>query len=679
MQLDSPLIKCSTSEQISAHLDSLKKEENQALAEFNRGEFGAATSHYLRAAYIALGKSHKIPIEATRGGGGSQWQTYASLDAMSKLLLLRFYIGIGRCSLKMENLDEALMWLDEARCLVLSTRFALEIPLFEWIRYNLDLPDITKQIVTMLALTSDIFEMLGNTGTATDKRWNIGVESLDEQKHMTPEVQKIRNMGKLYELVSLRHPDPKLTATLKVEYPELQVLGSWKKVHVRKRGAMKPRLASASFIWNSKLYVGGGLGDSKGPLYRDLCCLDLNRLDTWRALPPYPASENMTGPWLCWNFVVYEDKAYLFTGQDKLDYFDLRTETWGSVMTSSLAKAAGSRHLVPLHTFKRSTQQLVGHHLYVFGGSHKTCAIGCNIFLQLDLKTMKWRKLSGYLKPGTAADYSCPGPRRNASSWVDPNEERIYLFGGECDRTAGEMTGELHTASSGYAYEDLWSWDIKNESWRLERLNGNVPCPRSEAACTYNRDLNKAVVFGGYNPAFATQFDSNFFPFAYFADTFIYCPDESAPTSHTAIAASNAPSFQSLRGKWKQVLTRGFPTYRAQSQLLTDPATGKMYLFGGYVNTDWVPSGKAGSSRTFCDVWQLSIDVPRGGFEDVDVFEEAKTAKVGPWHRCFGCGSAGRWKKCGGSCNGRAFFCDTECLQEGWRQHKRMHHCRKLT
>jgi hypothetical protein len=87
----------------------------------------------------------------------------------------------------------------------------------------------------MLALTSDIFEILGNTGIATDKRWNIGVESMDERRHMTPEVNKIRNMGKLYKLLSLRHPEPKLTASLKVEHPELQVLGSWKKLSVRRK------------------------------------------------------------------------------------------------------------------------------------------------------------------------------------------------------------------------------------------------------------------------------------------------------------------------------------------------------------------------------------------------------------------------------------------------------------
>jgi hypothetical protein len=42
--------------------------------------------------------------------------------------------------------------------------------------------------------------------------------------------------------------------------------------------------------------------------------------------------------------------------------------------------------------------------------------------------------------------------------------------------------------------------------------------------------------------------------------------------------------------------------------------------------------------------------MPGGGFDegDVDVAEEAKTARVGPWQRCFACGAVGKWRKCGG-------------------------------
>jgi hypothetical protein len=39
---------------------------------------------------------------------------------------------------------------------------------------------------------------------------------------------------------------------------------------------------------------------------------------------------------------------------------------------------------------------------------------------------------------------------------------------------------------------------------------------------------------------------------------------------------------------------------------------------------------------------------PGSTFEDVDVAEEAKTAKISPRQRCFVCGSARMWKKSGG-------------------------------
>lgn len=119
------------------------------------------------------------------------------------------------------------------------------------------------------------------------------------------------------------------------------------------------------------------------------------------------------------------------------------------------------------------------------------------------------------------------------------------------------------------------------------------------------------------------------FSFTYYADTFIL--EHSSPTP-----------------RWRHVLTRGFPTYRAQPCLHTDPDTGKMYLFGGYTNTDLVPSGKHTRTRSFGDVWQLRVDVPGGDFDEVDLDDEERTARIGPWQKCFTCGSTGPWKKCSG-------------------------------
>jgi hypothetical protein len=146
-----------------------------------------------------------------------------------------------------------------------------------------------------------------------------------------------------------------------------------------------------------------------------------------------------------------------------------------------------------------------------------------------------------------------------------------------------------------------------------------------------NAVLNQLIVFGGYSPTIPTFYkeQNETFAYSYYADTFIYDATATPP-------------------KWKQVLTRGFPTYRAQAQLISDPSTGRTFLFGGYTDTEFVPSRKHYISRSYGDLWQLCIDEPGGFFEGVDLEEEARTAKVGPWQRCFTCGCAGPWKKCGG-------------------------------
>ena len=73
-------------------------------------------------------------------------------------------------------------------------------------------------------------------------------------------------------------------------------------------------------------------------------------------------------------------------------------------------------------------------------------------------------------------------------------------------------------------------------------------------------------MFGGYNASlpFSSPLGEQF-AFSYFADTFIYDPEP---------ADGSSPI-------WKQVITRGFPTYRAQCAVFSDPETGKVYMFGG--------------------------------------------------------------------------------------------------
>ena len=64
-------------------------------------------------------------------------------------------------------------------------------------------------------------------------------------------------------------------------------------------------------------------------------------------------------------------------------------------------------------------------------------------------------------------------------------------------------------------------------------------------------------MFGGYNSAIPTLRNPRFFGFTYYADTFML---DAVPED------GSAP-------RWRQVITRGWPTYRAQCKLFTDPET----------------------------------------------------------------------------------------------------------
>lgn len=209
-----------------------------------------------------------------------------------------------------------------------------------------------------------------------------------------------------------------------------------------------------------------------------------------------------------------------------------------------------------------------------------------------------------------------------------------------------------------------------------------------------NEKLQKTIVFGGYQPTLPTIVVEQRmqFNYSYFADTFVY--DMTPPVPATD-ALTQEPTLSAP--KWKQVLTHGFPTYRCQAQLACDPETGRTYLFGGFTNNQYIPTRTKLFSRSFGDLWELRIDEAGGHFEEVNVEEEARSAKAGPWQRCFSCAAAGPWRKCGGafndflvkdgviqhtshpgSCKGRVFFCGSPCLKEGWKEHKEMHMCRKV-
>ncbi|KAJ7454308.1 hypothetical protein B0H11DRAFT_2287954 [Mycena galericulata] len=651
---------------------------------FDAGEFAAAQATYYEEARKLVGPECPIPAF----GCATVSTVYLSLHPFKRTNLMGCCLGMARCLRRANQLELALAWLEEINSLHRVNYYESEHPLHDWRDWMLDIPDLSFLTSSGLCLASDIFASLGNSGTAAMRRWAAQVMTCSlGPRHLTPALMAVQDMRLTIKLLELRHPDPKASQNVSVSVPALQVRGSWTRLHVKPGGVTEGREDCSTFIWNSHFYVAGGRLSSKGPYYRDLWVLDLAKLDAWRQLPDYPVPVEKTCLFLGWRIVVHENIAIFFNGRPSVEFFDLKAEKWGSFETTYTPTAADVEAGVlrgwpyPVWTCQDAALQIVDGTLYVFGGGHGETRMGCNLFMALDLSTHQWRRLSGTVRVTEHGDYTCPGPRKNAASWVSPDRARIYILFGNCDRDAAYYHNDLHGSDAAFMQTDLWSWSVKQGVWRQERIAGNPPCARTEMAHAYNEKLQKAVVFGGYHaglPAHMTKDgQQGSFPYTYFADTFIYDMPSSPSTSTSTALVSSIASPAAATPSWRQVCTPGFPTYRCQAHLQCDAATGRTYLFGGWTNSQFIPTRTKLLARSFGDLWELRMDVPGGYFEEVDFAEEMRVARAGPWQRCFACAAAGPWKKCGGTCEGRVFFCGTPCLREGWKEHKQLHGCRK--
>ncbi|KAK7455303.1 hypothetical protein VKT23_011176 [Stygiomarasmius scandens] len=189
-----------------------------------------------------------------------------------------------------------------------------------------------------------------------------------------------------------------------------------------------------------------------------------------------------------------------------------------------------------------------------------------NLFLELDLKTKRRRRLSGTLDIPVKANLTCPGPRNSSIAWADKEKDRFYVWSSIADRDRRHnRSGNPHIGDESYSCDDFWRWDFKREVWRKERIEGNPSSPRGERGYTYN-ETSRLIVFGGFSPAYHSWFSDQqtTYQYCYHADTFIHGTFPST--------ASNKPP----RYKWQQVLTFGFPVYRAYTQLMSD-----LDVFGG--------------------------------------------------------------------------------------------------
>ncbi|KAJ7460306.1 hypothetical protein FB451DRAFT_1141381 [Mycena latifolia] len=639
--------------------------KGKADLQFADEQYAEARSTYISAASEMVAS----PLPSSPANSGI-YRALGPRDGWDAIDLMACLNGAIECSRKLLDYDSALLWVEEADILDKSLEAAVRASSFEWTPMQSTSSDYYFERLTTLCLASQVFFAVGNTGSAVHQRWLA-----DEIFYTMPanlKTSQILDTALLgIDILRLRHPDPETVATLSINHPRLQLCGSWKKLNIPTSSGPGARTGSATCAFNGRLYVLGGGKFLEGPWYRDFWVLDLAKFERWEQLPDFPIPEEFTGDLQALQMVTHRDgRAFVFTGLSLgIAVFHTKQRKWEIMETTFTVNTQMPdwpyRHM----QVEEYTAQCVGDRLYVFGGRHRGSVIGTDLLMELDIPKRNWRRLSGSAIPTPSA--SSPGPRMRCQSWVGKDATRIFFMFGQSDRPTAMPDEEPDDRPLFYshAYGDLWSWDIQAEKWTRERLRGNVPSPRAEMACTYNPVLDKLIFFGGYSPSVPTWLDDlhHIVNYSYYADTFI-----ADPNSRESSAA--APMM------WKQVLTRGFPPYRAEATLVTDTKTGKVFLFGGYKNNVYVPSRNTtptSSSRSFTDLWQLRLDLHGGFFDDVNLEEEARTAQAGPWQRCFTCGSAGPWKRCGGACNGRVFFCDSSCLKQGWKEHKEKHGCKK--
>lgn len=272
---------------------------------------------------------------------------------------------------------------------------------------------------------------------------------------------------------------------------------------------------------------------------------------TWKQLPAMPNVAVEVNFKCSRNMSIWEDKAYWFTGSRTVWSFDLRAEKWSSLQT----KFKG-RWPYKTQNLTQYGSVTVDGRLYIFGGEDEVTCLGCNIFMALDLRTLEWEHLSG-TSSNTPQIYE-PNLCTFPSVFAIPKEKKIYVIGGNAGRSwAKRFPGKPHGSEWDHTYDDFWSFDIPSKKWHRERRRGNFPPPRTQMTATYNSNMERAVVYGGYNQE---MMSAGYAEFALFGDAYLFNPETKL---------------------WQLVIALGFPSYRGSATMVSDPDTGKIYMFGG--------------------------------------------------------------------------------------------------
>ncbi|KAJ3998889.1 hypothetical protein F5050DRAFT_1741392 [Lentinula boryana] len=643
---------------------TIRKEEGNVF--FGAGDYQAAMSKYLEAMNLILGRVaidsrlvlpspcyfSKPYLDIGKSGEGpfGSWLEYMDLLALAG--------NISQCCNKQKQHVRTIDWIQEALQLFICQRQMTGKDLPSWKDCHLPIVEYWLfRIKTQLRAYNE-FLALGNTALAAHFGQGAWVDYHQPDSKNYAKLAPLKQEMDYIKMFSLRHPDPNLIDKTKLTCPEVQVQGTWEKLPSPAPGPRPTgRCAHSSWIWQSRLYVCLGVGETQFEVDDVFWCLDL-QTNVWKQLPKPPRTPRVGGLSSVRPMQIWRDKAYLFLGTQLLHVFDLVTERW------SILKTTFQRGRMWPYALDKSltsfTTAILENRLYVFGGDDDGDPLGQNIFMALDLLTNEWEHLSGSSE--NIPQSFEPNLRSLHCMWATPKQRKVYVLYGSANRTHARLRHAAGAGECDYTYDDFWSWHVDNKKWERERLRGSYPSPRVEAAFTFSDATGRAVVYGGYHGNMTTlEFNigdrNTSFNFAFYGDTFVYDPETNM---------------------WQHVLVRGFPSYRAMSKMVCDPDTGKIYLFGGYTNPDFVPA-KNMSLRVYNDVWTLKVDLPGGHWNPEDLTRDVRAERMGPWMRCFTCGNCGiNWQKCAGACGGKYYFCSKDCQRGGWKEHKEKHGCRKL-
>ena len=239
---------------------------------------------------------------------------------------------------------------------------------------------------------------------------------------------------------------------------------------------------------------------------------------------------------------MHRNYVYFFNGWRDLLRFDLAAEKWDIAGTEN--KGGNYQDSLLLYP----CVELLGDEMYVYGGSQGE-NVTLNTLMVLDLVQLRWREL--------AINTKSPPPREAAGSWIVPEQRKLYvMFGNAIDDYAYEDMGPLARVY----HNDMWSYSIDKDCWEQESIRGNCPTSREHMAAVYHPGLKSAIVYGGISTVPTVHVENDFTMRTYYADAFVFDVDSR---------------------RWRQIVTRNFPTWRLRGSLLVDHTTGYTYLFGG--------------------------------------------------------------------------------------------------